>query len=63
MFIVIEKDPATKVPKECSEDEAAGFAVDFPVTVVVDGIQVPYADWKADQDTEPKAKKATKSSK
>lgn len=51
MLILIEKDSATRVPKECTPEQAAGFAAEFPVHVVGDdGTTVPYAEWKAAQE-------------
>ncbi|MGJ7484337.1 hypothetical protein ACSFA2_03710 [Variovorax sp. LT2P21] len=45
MQIIIEKDTATHIPKECTRDEAAAFAAQFPVTVVTEDENVPWADF------------------
>lgn len=43
MHILIQKDAATRVPKECTEEEAAAFANEFDVFVVgEDGGVSPY---------------------
>jgi hypothetical protein len=43
MHIIIEKDPATRIPKECTEEQAAEFANDFAVFVVAeDGSLAPF---------------------
>lgn len=48
MLILIEKDSATRVPKEATEEQAAEFATQFPVFVVNDDASTtPFADWKA----------------
>lgn len=51
MLILIEKDTATRVPKECTPEQAEAFAADFPVHVVGDdGVTTTFAEWKAVQD-------------
>jgi len=48
MLILIEKDSATRIPKEVSADEAASFAAEFPVYVVnEDGSNTAWADREA----------------
>jgi hypothetical protein len=51
MLILIEKDGATRIPKDVKDaTEAEGYAADFPVFVVNDdGSSTPFADWKAVQ--------------
>lgn len=45
MQIVIEKDTATHIPKECTREQAAAFATQFPVSVVVDGGTQSWAEF------------------
>jgi len=45
MQIIIEKDKATHIPKECTREEAAAFATQFPVTVVTEDGNVPWAEF------------------
>jgi len=48
MLILIEKDSATRIPKEVSAAEAASFAAEFPVYVVnEDGSNTAWADREA----------------
>lgn len=50
MLILIEKDSATRVPKEVNAAEAEALAANFPVLVVNDdGSNISFADWKAGQ--------------
>ncbi|MBF8177244.1 C-type lectin-like domain-containing protein [Herminiimonas contaminans] len=50
MLILIEKDSATRIPKEVEPAEAEALAASFPVLVVnEDGSNTPFADWKAGQ--------------
>ena len=56
MLILIEKDSATRVPREVTENEAAKLAVEFTVFVVTeDGSNVPYAEFVGMDDGEPDA--------
>jgi len=49
MLVLIEKDSATRVPKECTLEQAEVFAGEFPVHVVNDDASTtPFADWKAE---------------
>jgi hypothetical protein len=51
MLILIEKDAATRIPKEVTPDQAEAFATEFPVHVVnEDGSTVSFAEWKALQE-------------
>lgn len=45
MQIIIEKDTATHIPKECTREEAAAFATQFPATVVTEDGNVPWAEF------------------
>lgn len=52
MLILIEKDSATRIPKDVSEEEAAVFAEQFPVFVVNDDASTtPYSEWLAENQT------------
>lgn len=54
MLILIEKDSSTRVPKECTPEQAQAFSADFPVHVVGDdGVTTPYAEWKESQGDAP----------
>lgn len=51
MLILIEKDTATRVPKECTPEQAEAFSEDFVVHVVGDdGVTTTFAEWKAAQE-------------
>lgn len=59
MQILIEKDSATRVPREVKDiEEAKAIGLQFPVYVVGDdNSQIPLADYVADEVVEtPKAK-------
>lgn len=45
MQIVIEKDTATHIPKECTREQAAALAAQFPVSVVVEGGTQSWAEF------------------
>lgn len=50
MLILIEKDSATRIPKEVTPEQAEAFSRDFNVLVVNDdGNNMPFDDWKAAQ--------------
>lgn len=56
MLILIEKDSATKIPKEVTPEQAADFAKDFTVEVVgEDGATMPYAEWLNSAEVDPEA--------
>lgn len=51
MLILIEKEPASRVPKEVTEAEADDFASKFTVFVInEDGSNTEYSAWKAAQE-------------
>lgn len=51
MLILIEKDSATRVPKECTLEEAQALATQFPIHVVnEDGSTTTLADHLAAQE-------------
>lgn len=60
MLILIEKDAATRIPKEVTPDQAEAFATDFAVHVVnEDGSTISFAEWKALQEVKaPEAPEA-----
>jgi hypothetical protein len=46
VLILIEKDSATRVPKDCSLEDAQALATQFPIHVVnEDGSTTPLADY------------------
>lgn len=47
MLILIEKDSATRIPKECNPEQAEAFTNDFVVYVVnEDGSNTEFREWK-----------------
>lgn len=47
MQIIIEKDTATRIAKDCTREEAEVFAASFPVNVVInaEGHTQPWTEW------------------
>jgi hypothetical protein len=46
MLILIEKDTATRVPKDCTPEQAQEYSNSFPVHVVnSDSSTTPWAEW------------------
>lgn len=51
MLFLIEKDSATRIPKDCSLEEAKAMSERFPVHVVKeDGSTQPLPDYLAEQE-------------
>lgn len=57
MHVLVEKDPATRVIKEVTLEQAEELAGRFTIAVVEGEVATPWAEWKAQQKPAKKKKR------